>query len=66
MSRVVVIGATGHIGPYLVPRLVDRGHEVIAVSRGTLYTSLDSQHDALSWLVANGQADIAGQPWGIG
>ncbi|HSZ40285.1 MAG TPA: NAD-dependent epimerase/dehydratase family protein [Trebonia sp.] len=34
MSRVVVIGATGHIGTYLVPRLVDRGHEVIAVSRG--------------------------------
>jgi len=27
MSRVVVIGATGHIGTYLVPRLVDGGHE---------------------------------------
>ena len=35
MSRVVVIGATGHIGTYLVPRLVDGGHEVIAVSRGS-------------------------------
>jgi nucleoside-diphosphate-sugar epimerase len=35
MSRVVVIGATGHIGTYLVPRLVRRGHEVIAMSRGT-------------------------------
>jgi nucleoside-diphosphate-sugar epimerase len=34
MSRVVVIGATGHIGTYLVPRLVGDGHEVIAVSRG--------------------------------
>ncbi len=34
MSRVVVIGATGHIGSYLVPRLVRGGHEVIAVSRG--------------------------------
>src|SRR6202140_409458 len=34
MSRVVVIGATGHIGTYLVPRLVDGGQEVIAVSRG--------------------------------
>jgi nucleoside-diphosphate-sugar epimerase len=34
MSRVVVIGATGHIGTYLVPRLVNKGHEVIAVSRG--------------------------------
>lgn len=34
MSRVVVIGATGHIGTYLVPRLVRSGHEVLAISRG--------------------------------
>ena len=35
MSRVVVIGATGHIGSYLVPRLVRGGYDVIAMSRGT-------------------------------
>jgi nucleoside-diphosphate-sugar epimerase len=35
MRRVVVIGATGHIGSYLVPRLVRGGHEVLAMSRGT-------------------------------
>src|SRR6478609_8183181 len=34
MSRMVVIGATGHVGTYLVPRLVRAGHEVIALSRG--------------------------------
>ena len=34
MSRIVVIGATGHVGTYLVPRLVRAGHEVIALSRG--------------------------------
>lgn len=33
--RVVVIGATGHIGGYLVPRLVRAGHDVVALSRGT-------------------------------
>lgn len=32
--RVVVVGATGHVGTYLVPRLVARGHKVIALSRG--------------------------------
>jgi nucleoside-diphosphate-sugar epimerase len=32
--RVVVIGATGHVGGYLVPRLVEAGHEVVAISRG--------------------------------
>lgn len=32
--RVVVIGATGHVGGYLVPRLVEAGHDVVAISRG--------------------------------
>jgi nucleoside-diphosphate-sugar epimerase len=32
--RVVIIGGTGHVGTYLVPRLVAAGHEVVAVSRG--------------------------------
>lgn len=32
--RVVVIGGTGHIGSYLVPRLVRAGHEVTALARG--------------------------------
>ncbi len=32
--RVVLIGATGHIGSYLVPRLVEAGHSVTAISRG--------------------------------
>ena len=31
---VVIIGGTGHIGTYLTPRLVSKGHEVIVVSRG--------------------------------
>lgn len=33
--RVVIIGGSGHIGTYLVPMLVERGHEVINVTRGT-------------------------------
>lgn len=32
--KIVVIGATGHVGGYLVPELVKSGHEVVAVSRG--------------------------------
>lgn len=34
MARVVIIGATGHVGGYLVPRLVGAGHEIVAISRG--------------------------------
>jgi nucleoside-diphosphate-sugar epimerase len=29
-----MIGATGHVGSYLVPRLVRAGHELVAVTRG--------------------------------
>src|SRR5450830_1383866 len=32
--RVVIIGGSGHVGTYLVPRLVEAGHEVIELSRG--------------------------------
>lgn len=32
--KIIVIGATGHIGTFLVPRLVQEGHEVVSVSRG--------------------------------
>jgi nucleoside-diphosphate-sugar epimerase len=35
MSRIVIIGGSGHVGSYLVPRLVELGHEVVNVSRGT-------------------------------
>ena len=32
--RVVIIGGTGHVGTYLVPRLVEAGHSVICLNRG--------------------------------
>ena len=32
--RTVIIGGSGHIGTYLVPRLVMAGHEVVNVTRG--------------------------------
>ena len=31
--RVVIIGGSGHVGTYLVPRLVAAGHQLVAVSR---------------------------------
>ena len=32
--KVIVIGGKGHVGTYLVPRLVEAGHTVVNVSRG--------------------------------
>jgi nucleoside-diphosphate-sugar epimerase len=34
MARVVVIGGSGHVGTWLVPRLVEAGHEVVNLARG--------------------------------
>jgi len=33
--KIVVIGGSGHIGTYLIPRLLMKGYEVINVSRGS-------------------------------
>jgi len=32
--KIVIIGGSGHVGTYLVPMLVEAGHQVVNVSRG--------------------------------
>jgi nucleoside-diphosphate-sugar epimerase len=39
--RIVVIGGSGHIGTFLIPRLVRAGHEVVNISRGQRSSYLD-------------------------
>lgn len=60
--KIVVIGATGHIGGYLVPRLVQAGHEVIAITRGHSRPYLESDAWAsVETVVADREAeDLAG------
>ena len=41
MARIVVIGGSGHVGTYLLPALVARGHDVVNVSRGKAAPYLD-------------------------
>lgn len=43
--RVVVIGGTGHVGGYLVPRLVRAGHDVTVLTRGTS----EPYHEDAAW-----------------
>jgi nucleoside-diphosphate-sugar epimerase len=40
--RIVVIGGSGHIGSFLVPRLVRAGHEVVNISRGSRTAYVDA------------------------
>jgi nucleoside-diphosphate-sugar epimerase len=65
MSRVVVIGATGHIGTYLVPRLVRNGQEVIAMSRGTREPyHASAQWDAVTRVTVDRDAEDADGAFG--
>lgn len=49
MSVCLVIGASGQIGRFLVPRLLGAGHEVLALSR----ESHTAQHAGLRWLIGD-------------
>ncbi len=41
--RIVVIGGTGHVGSFLVPRLVRAGHEVVNLARGARAPYVDDE-----------------------
>lgn len=60
--KAVVIGATGHAGSYLVPKLVDMGYDVYAISRGNKksYTSNLKQWEKVKYIVSN-RAKMAAQ-----
>jgi nucleoside-diphosphate-sugar epimerase len=60
--RIVVIGGSGHIGTYLVPRLVAAGHEVISISRGDRepYQSHAAWRSIQQIRIDRGQAERSG------
>jgi len=60
---VVVIGGTGHIGSFLVPRLVDSGHRVVCVSRGqrTPYVPHDAWSKVEYAIIDRGRDEAQGQ-----
>ncbi len=60
--RVVVIGGSGHIGSFLVPRLVRAGHSVVNISRGAraAYVQADEWSAVRSISADRQQEDRAG------
>ena len=63
--RIVVIGASGHVGSYLTPRLVRSGHDVVAVSRGTSRPYVDDPAwDAVTTVTADREAEDAAGTFG--
>lgn len=60
--KIVVIGGSGHIGTFLVPRLVRAGHEVVTISRGasTRYADAPEWHEVEQVVADRQQEDRAG------
>lgn len=48
-DRVGVLGATSIIGQYLLPLLVEEGHEVVAFSRQTRYIKRPLENQPITW-----------------
>ncbi|MBI2299683.1 MAG: NAD-dependent epimerase/dehydratase family protein [Armatimonadetes bacterium] len=63
--KVLVIGGTGHIGSYLVPRLVRSGHEVTVVARrpAPQYTHERLAWPLVTWVVADRSAEEQAGTW---
>src|SRR5689334_14307974 len=63
--RTVVIGGTGHIGTYLVPQLVQLGHDVTVLSRGerTAYQP-DAAWDKVDRIQVDREAEDAAGTFG--
>lgn len=63
--RVLVIGATGHIGSCLVPRLIQRGHTVVGVARHPTPQYADARlgWSEVEWVVADRVAGEADGTW---
>jgi len=60
--KIVVIGGTGHIGSFLIPRLVQKGHEVVSISRqeSTPYGTDESWKDVKHIAIDREQAEHQG------
>jgi len=63
--RILVIGGTGHIGSYLVPRLVAGGHEVTVVARNPSphYTDPRLGWTKVQWIIADRTAEERAGTW---
>ena len=63
--KILVIGGTGHIGSYLVPRLVRAGHAVTVVARRPepQYTDARLDWPKVEWVVADRRAEEQSGTW---
>ncbi len=63
--RIVIIGGSGHVGTYLVPMLVEAGHDAVNVSRGKAAPYVPHKAwDAVEMVIADRAAEDAAGTFG--
>lgn len=63
--KILIVGGTGHIGTYLVPRLVMEGHEVAVVARNPRpqYAEERLAWGQVEWVVADRRTEEQSGAW---
>lgn len=63
--KILVVGGTGHIGSYLVPKLILNGHEVLVIARHAQPRYADPKilWDQVKWIVADRTAEEKDNTW---
>ncbi|MCC7262275.1 MAG: NAD-dependent epimerase/dehydratase family protein [Candidatus Latescibacteria bacterium] len=63
--KVLIIGGTGHIGSYLVPRLLSEGHQVAVIARTPKpqYAEQRLGWGQVQWVVADRRAEEKAGTW---
>lgn len=66
--RILIVGGTGHVGTYLVPRLVEGGHQVLVAARGRRgpYTPHPAWERVERLALDRGSADAAARLAAVG
>jgi len=64
--KILVIGGTGHIGSYLIPRLILNGHEVSVVSRNSQpkYANNQIVWNQVNWITVDKTSEEKEGTWG--
>lgn len=63
--KILVVGGTGHIGSYLIPRLVQAGHNVLVVARTPepRYAEARLCWSAVGWITADRRQEEQTDAW---
>ncbi len=63
--KILITGATGHIGSYLVPRLIRLGHKIVGVARKSepKYPFSLDEWGKIQWIVADCRAEEQTGKW---